>query len=133
MSPSAWATSPLPDEVAAALYLACACVAGDATAARTFDDHYMPGIRRAIARVRLTQADADDVAQSLRQLLLVGGKDGSPRIGEYGGRGDLTGWLRVTAARAAAAVCAGAEAVVEPRGYGAGAANRPRTTRSSRT
>ena len=39
--------------------------------------------------------------QVLRNELLVGREGRRPKLAEYGGRGDLKGWLRVTAMRAA--------------------------------
>jgi RNA polymerase sigma-70 factor (ECF subfamily) len=89
-------------DVASALWIACACARGDAHALRAFEARYMPLVERAVARLRLRPADVADVVQSLRQHLLAPGSDGSPpRIAEYAGRGDLAGWLRVTAVRAA--------------------------------
>jgi RNA polymerase sigma-70 factor (ECF subfamily) len=84
--------------IAAALYLACACAHGDGRAIRAFDERYMPDVERAIARTRIPPADVAEVAQSLRQHLLAGP---TPRVADYGGRGDLAGWLRVIAVRAA--------------------------------
>jgi RNA polymerase sigma-70 factor (ECF subfamily) len=73
----------------------------DPAAIKAFDAAYMPGVERAIARMRLPPADVKDVAQSLREHLLVGKAGEAPQIAEYGGRGDLAGWLRVAAVRAA--------------------------------
>jgi len=39
--------------------------------------------------------------QSRRRGLFVGDETRAPRMADYGGRGDLRGWLRVTAVRAA--------------------------------
>ena len=88
---------PFRDEAAAALYLACGCVHGDPAAVRAFDRRYMPDVEKAMARMRLPEADVADVAQSIRQQLLAGP---SPRLAEYSGRGELGAWLRVTAVRA---------------------------------
>ena len=88
-------------EIAAALCLACACVRGDPPALRAFDERYAGEITRAVAKLRLPDAEVADVVQSLRQLLLVGTREAPPRLAEYAGRGDLSGWLRVTATRAA--------------------------------
>jgi RNA polymerase sigma-70 factor (ECF subfamily) len=88
-------------EVAASLYIACACVGGDAAAVRALDARYMGDVQRAVARMRLPPEEVADVLQSLRQKLLVGAAREPARIGEYAGRGDLAGWLRVTAVRAA--------------------------------
>jgi RNA polymerase sigma-70 factor (ECF subfamily) len=89
-------------EVAAALWLACACARGDAAALRAFDSTYLPHLARVVARTRLPADQVDDVIQELRHKLLVARPDGRPpRITEYGGRGDFGGWLRVTATREA--------------------------------
>lgn len=83
------------------LYLACACVAGDAAAVAALDSTY---IRRVVAapfgsvpRVR----DAEELAQRLRVRLLVAEQGQAPRIASYTGRGPLSAWLRVAAARLA--------------------------------
>ncbi len=89
---------PASTDVAAALYLACGCVRGDPAAVRAFDQRYMPDVERAVARTRLPAADVAEVAQSLRAQLLAGP---APALAEYAGRGDLAGWLRVVAVRAA--------------------------------
>jgi RNA polymerase sigma-70 factor (ECF subfamily) len=43
----------------------------------------------------------DDVVQGLRRQLFVGEPGAAPGIAEFKGTGDLRGWLRVTATRAA--------------------------------
>jgi len=92
--------APVPDAIRDALHLACACARGEPAALRVFDETYMPDVSRAIARLRLPPEDVADVVQSLREQLLVGKAGGAPQIIEYGGRGDLAGWLRVAAVRA---------------------------------
>jgi RNA polymerase sigma-70 factor (ECF subfamily) len=52
-------------------------------------------------RAKLGDADANEVVQKLRVYLLVGDGVELPKLAEYGGRGDLQGWLRVVALRAA--------------------------------
>ncbi|HEY4117559.1 MAG TPA: sigma-70 family RNA polymerase sigma factor [Byssovorax sp.] len=84
-----------------ALYVACACVRGDVRAARAFDQRYLPAVRRALGRMRLSTDDVDELVQRLRRQLLVGEDGAPPRIASYGGQGDLEGWLRVTAVRSA--------------------------------
>jgi len=93
---SALSASSIPD-----LYLACGCVVGDAAAVAALDATY---IRRVVAapfgsvpRVR----DAEELAQRLRVRLLVAEAGQAPRIASYTGRGPLSAWLRVAAARLA--------------------------------
>lgn len=86
---------------AASLYLACACVKGLGPAIRAFEDGFVIEIERAGARARLPPDDIKELAQSLRHDLLVGREGSRPKLAEYSGRGDLRGWLRVTAMRAA--------------------------------
>lgn len=83
------------------LYLACGCVTGDPAAVAALDATY---IRRVVTspfgsvpRVR----DAEELAQRLRVRLLVAEVGQSPRIASYTGRGPLSAWLRVAAARLA--------------------------------
>jgi RNA polymerase sigma-70 factor (ECF subfamily) len=84
-----------------ALFLACACVRGVPDAIRAFEASYVVEIRRAGERARLTPDGVNELTQILRQDLLVGRDGGRPKLAEYGGRGDLRGWLKVTAMRAA--------------------------------
>jgi RNA polymerase sigma-70 factor (ECF subfamily) len=100
-------------ETAAALYLACACASGDAAALRAFEGRYMPEVERAVARMRLRPHDVSDVVQTVREQLLVGRGGAAPRIAEYAGRGDLAGWLRVSAVRAALKKLRGKRAEVD--------------------
>lgn len=92
---------PLSDEAVAALYLACACLRGVIPALKAFESQYIPDIRRAGARAGLSADQLSELAQMLREELLVGRNGGRPTLGEYRGRGELRGWLRVTATRAA--------------------------------
>jgi RNA polymerase sigma-70 factor (ECF subfamily) len=84
-----------------ALYLTCACVRGVPAAVRAFEKEYVGEIQRAGERMRLSADAAAELTQILRQELLVGRDGGRPKLAEYAGRGDLRGWLRVTATRAA--------------------------------
>jgi RNA polymerase sigma-70 factor (ECF subfamily) len=91
----------LSDEAVAALYLACACVRGVPAAVKAFDTDYLPQARRAAARAGLSADQVTELLQALREYLLVGRAGGTPKLHEYRGKGDLRGWLRVTATRAA--------------------------------
>lgn len=87
--------------LAADLYLACACGAGDAQALRAFEDHYLASIDPALAQAGLYADLYDEVKQRLRIKLFTASGDHPPRILDYMGRGNLRGWLRVTAVREA--------------------------------
>lgn len=86
---------------AAEAFLATALAAGDPAAVAVFEAELVPEIDVALRRMRLPGGTADEVRQALRVELLVGTAGGGPRIADYGGRGALAGWLRVTATRRA--------------------------------
>lgn len=81
------------------LFIACACAHGDAKAVATFEAAFFPDVPRALARLRLDAAGLEEAAQQLRCELFVSERGKRPKIAEYGGRGDLRGWLRVFAIR----------------------------------
>jgi RNA polymerase sigma-70 factor (ECF subfamily) len=81
------------------LYLACACESGDPAALACFERHYFPEVDRALAAMK-SQADLiAEAKQNLRQRLFVAQPGEPPKIAQYGGRGDLHGWVRVAAVR----------------------------------
>jgi RNA polymerase sigma-70 factor (ECF subfamily) len=80
------------------LYLARACGAGDPEALRAFEEGPLRDVRRALERLQRSGVAVDDALQELRLKLFFGD---DPRILDYAGRGELRGWLRVTATRAA--------------------------------
>jgi RNA polymerase sigma-70 factor (ECF subfamily) len=80
------------------LYLACACLAGDAHAIRALEEHYLQGLPSLLARQNIDADVAAETVQQLRMRLLVGER---PLLLAYGGTGELRGWLRVSALRAA--------------------------------
>ena len=82
------------------LYLACACVHGDAAAWRELDRAYLSQIASYIARVDSSRAFADEVRQVLAERLLPAASD-PPRLARYSGRGPLGAWMRVAAVRVA--------------------------------
>jgi RNA polymerase sigma-70 factor (ECF subfamily) len=92
---------PFNGERTADLLLACGLSRGDAVALRTFDAEIAPRIVPSLEKLRIDRSRIDDVLQRLRVELFVGESDEPPRIAQYRGRGDLVGWLRVTAARIA--------------------------------
>ncbi len=82
------------------VYLAIALATGDPDAVRAFEDRFVPQIDHVLRRLRLPASTIDELKQRLRFDLLVGG-EGAPKIADYAGRGELAGWLRVTATRRA--------------------------------
>lgn len=80
-------------------YLAVALAHQVPAAVRAFEAQLVPEIDVALRRLRLPGGAGDEVKQALRVELLVG--DPVARIGDYGGRGELAAWLRVTATRKA--------------------------------
>lgn len=84
---------------AADLYLACACAGGDARALSAFERAYFGDVDAAAAALRAPAGAADEVKQILRARFFVGGPARPPAILEYAGRGDLHGWVRISAAR----------------------------------
>jgi len=83
------------------LWIACACTHGLPHAVEQIDARFFPELRTAVDRVKGVGDRASDLLQSLRHDLFVGEEARQPRIADYGGRGDLRGWLKVTAIRAA--------------------------------
>ncbi len=81
------------------LYLAAACLTGDATALRTFERDVLVAARPAIQAIDSAPAFVDEVFQRVRELLFVG--NGQPRLTQYAGRGPLQAWVGVAAARTA--------------------------------
>jgi RNA polymerase sigma-70 factor (ECF subfamily) len=81
------------------LYLACACAAGDPRALAVFERSYFPDIDMAAAAMRAPASVVDEVKQVLRTRFFVASEPGRSAIAEYSGRGDLHGWVRVSAVR----------------------------------
>ena len=81
------------------VYLTIALAEGDKAALRIFEDRLIPVMESALRRLRLSGGTKDDLLQTLRFDLLVG--NGTPKIADYAGRGELLGWIRVTATRKA--------------------------------
>lgn len=89
------------DEGVRELWLACGIRAGNAEAIRAFEERYVRGLDRALARMRLAASEIDELKQLVRQKLLVPGEDGAARVEEYAGRGRLAGLVQVAATREA--------------------------------
>ena len=83
------------------LYLACALTQGDPSAVGAFEHAYMRDVRVLLDRLLSSRGLAEEVAQSVRQQLLVTSERGPGAIATYGGQGRLRGWLRVIVVREA--------------------------------
>jgi RNA polymerase sigma-70 factor (ECF subfamily) len=86
---------------AADLYLATACVAGDAAAIAALDATLGATLRPALARLGVPAFDHDDVVQRVRVAMLVGEAARPPGLAGYTGRGELRAYLRSAAVRIA--------------------------------
>jgi RNA polymerase sigma-70 factor (ECF subfamily) len=84
---------------AADLYLACACAGGDARAMSHFEHSTFGEVDTVVSVMRAPEGSADELKQVLRTRLFVASGGRPAAIAEYGGRGDLRGWIRVSAAR----------------------------------
>jgi RNA polymerase sigma-70 factor (ECF subfamily) len=85
------------------VYLALGCAAGDPAALAAFEVQCGDTIRRATTASGATPAESDDLAQVVRQRLLVAPASGGPaKIVSYSGRGSLQAWVKVVATREAA-------------------------------
>jgi RNA polymerase sigma-70 factor (ECF subfamily) len=86
------------------LYLACACAEGAPAAIEALDLLFRSQVGGYLAGLRPAPDFVDDVAQAVRERLLVGAGGSPPRIAEYSGRGPLSSWLRVVTVRLALAM-----------------------------
>lgn len=82
------------------LFLACACCLDVPGARLVFEEHFVPQMRSAIARVPEV-ADVDDVLQRVRVRLFTVTEQRGAKLENYRGEGPLAGWLRTTAVRQA--------------------------------
>jgi RNA polymerase sigma-70 factor (ECF subfamily) len=82
------------------LYLACACLTGDAAAIAQLRAKSKPVLARYLSRIRNAKANFEEVEQRLWDAVLVGGESG-PKLGTYAGRGALGAWIGVSAQRIA--------------------------------
>jgi len=83
----------------AELYLACACLHGMASAHEAFERDYLARLPVRLRSLKQPDALIDDVCQITRVKLLVATPEGTPKIGDYTGRGKLLGWMQVIAGR----------------------------------
>jgi RNA polymerase sigma-70 factor, ECF subfamily len=83
------------------LYLACACLRGDPQAIAELEEHYLTEVRKALKQRGLEPSTVEEALQLLRERVLVGDETNPARIGEYGARGSLAGWLWMAGLRIA--------------------------------
>ena len=99
------------------LYLAFACTTKDTRAIERFRQVFGADIDRVLERARSTGTPREELRQSV-EVKLFAGRDGTPHIAKYGGRGSLQGWVRVVVSRMVIdhmrSHAADAEAPVEP-------------------
>ncbi len=91
--------SPLP--LRSDMYLACACSLGDRAAIAAVSIRWLGDIRRSVLKAGVAEDRADDVMQRLTEEWFVSTAVRPAKINEYSGRGDLRGWFRISATRAA--------------------------------
>ncbi|HEX3766289.1 MAG TPA: helix-turn-helix domain-containing protein [Kofleriaceae bacterium] len=82
------------------VYLAIACIDGDAAAIAQLDELAGRELRHAASKLRASPDQAAEVHAELRRILLVDDVERGAALRDYAGRGDLRGYLRVSATRA---------------------------------
>jgi RNA polymerase sigma-70 factor (ECF subfamily) len=82
---------------AADVYLACACVDGEAAALRAFDE-LLTEVGRKLRRLARDPEVLADAEQRARQVLVRRGER-EPALADYTGHGALGGWLRIVLGR----------------------------------
>ena len=103
------ANSSIPEQVLRALerlnlpdlYLACSCADGQPNALRAFDREILSRVPVFVSRLRLSEAQVEDVRLALRERLLVMSVGGSLRLTGFTGQGSLVSWVRIAALRLA--------------------------------
>ena len=94
------AVKPRPDDRAEDLALATGCAQGDPAALARFDEAFASVIA-ATARRFGPEDFVQEVAQAVRQRLLVAEPNKTPRIGDYQGQGPLAGYVQAVTVRVA--------------------------------
>jgi RNA polymerase sigma-70 factor (ECF subfamily) len=82
------------------LYLACACQQGDVHAFDAFDQRCLRRLDPVLGKMGIGGDATAEVKQDIRSRVLAG-VGGRALIGDFTGRGDLRGWVRVMAVRLA--------------------------------
>lgn len=110
VAPRAWL-----DELRAGdLFLACACAEGLPEALRAFEAAFLGKIDLYLSGLRPTPELVAETRQALLVRLFIASDGKPPRITQYGGRGALGGWVRVTAVRTALNLIEGQKAGPRP-------------------
>jgi RNA polymerase sigma-70 factor (ECF subfamily) len=81
--------------------LAIACGHGNAAALEIFEARYAPDLRATLERLGFDRSAADEAEQNVRETLFVAAEGRRPGILGFAGHGQLRGWLRAVASRAA--------------------------------
>ena len=89
------------EEAAAELYLACAWVAGLASAGQVMARDYVPPLRRRLARMGLAAGEIDEVVQQTCERLISRDAEGRARLVKYARQGRLPSLLVVVGTRIA--------------------------------
>jgi RNA polymerase sigma-70 factor (ECF subfamily) len=82
------------------VYLAIACCDGDNPAILQLDELVGRELRLAASKLRASPDQTTEVHSELRRILLVDDADRGAALRDYAGRGDLRGYVRVSATRA---------------------------------
>jgi RNA polymerase sigma-70 factor, ECF subfamily len=83
------------------LDLVIACAWGDRAALDIFEARYASDMRATVERLGFDRTAADEAVQNVRAMLFVAPEGERPGILGFGGHGQLRGWLRAVASRAA--------------------------------
>ncbi len=83
------------------LALARACAAGDAEAIAEVERRSELALRRALGKLRIDDAQADEIRQVVREKLFVRDGERPPGIASYEGKGPLVAFLRAVVVHAA--------------------------------
>lgn len=82
------------------VYLAIACCDGDSAAITQLDELVGRELRHAASKLRASPDQTAEIHAELRRILLVDDNERGAALRDYAGRGDLRGYLRVSATRA---------------------------------
>lgn len=83
------------------LLLGTACLAQDPGALAVLEGELFPQLVPPLRQLHPSPAFVDEVLQAVRERVLVGTREGPPRLSSYEGQGPLVKWLRTVALRIA--------------------------------
>lgn len=83
------------------LYLACACAENLPAAHAALEATILVRVPAFLSGLQPSDELIETTRQALREKLLLGTSRTPPKIGQYGGKGSLEGWIRVAAVRTA--------------------------------